>query len=83
MLPVPAHWKQAMRWPRKEHAMITAEEKLQHAKDLLAYYQNDSQSMSSSLRNMFLSKSAIIGMVFQTLELMSQQEWEEFAGIKQ
>lgn len=63
--------------------MITAEEKLQQAKDLLAYYQGESQSMNSSLRNMFLSKSAMIGMIFQTLELMSQQEWEEFAGIQQ
>lgn len=63
--------------------MRSAEEKLQEAKDLLDYYQHDNRSMDLSLRNMFLSKSAIIGMILQTLELMTQQEWEEFAGIKQ
>jgi len=63
--------------------MISAEEKLQQAKSLLDYYQHDSRDLSTGLRNMFLSKSAVIGMIFQTLELMSQQEWEEFAGIGQ
>jgi len=63
--------------------MISAEEKLQQAKSLLEYYQHDSRDLSPGLRGMFLSKSAVIGMIFQTLELMSQQEWEEFAGIGQ
>ena len=63
--------------------MISAEEKLQQARNLLDYYQYGSRDMSEGLRSMFLSKSAVIGMVFQTLELMTQQEWEEFAGIGQ
>jgi len=62
--------------------MISAEEKLQQAKNLLAYYQDGSRTLNAGLRNMFLSKSAVIGMIFQTLELMSEQEWEEFAGIE-
>lgn len=61
--------------------MESAEERLLHAKELLDYYQYGSQSLHSSLRDMFLSKSAVIGMVFQTLGLMSQEEWEAFAGI--
>ena len=63
--------------------MISAEEKLQQARYLLDYYQHGSRDMSAGLRSMFLSKSAVIGMIFQTLELMTQQEWEEFAGIGQ
>ncbi|WP_428565277.1 MAG: hypothetical protein ACP59X_03930 [Solidesulfovibrio sp. DCME] len=63
--------------------MGTAEERLQQAKDLLDYYQYGSQGLDSGLKSMFLSKSAVIGMVFETLGLMSQREWEEFAGVTQ
>ena len=63
--------------------MISAEEKLLQAKNLLEYYQHGSRDLNVGLRSMFLSKSAVIGMIFQTLELMSQKEWEEFAGIGQ
>ncbi|MEA4856516.1 MAG: hypothetical protein AAGU21_18590 [Solidesulfovibrio sp.] len=63
--------------------MHTAEEKLLQAKELLNYYQYGSQTMDSGLKSMFLSKSAVIGMVFETLGLMSQREWEEFAGLAQ
>lgn len=63
--------------------MNTAEEKLEQARSLLNYYQDGSRNLNAGLRNMFLSKSAVIGMIFQTLELMSEKEWEEFAGIGQ
>ena len=63
--------------------MISAEEKLQQARNLLNYYQYGSREMNTGLRSMILSKSAVIGMVFQTLELMTQQEWEDFAEIGQ
>jgi hypothetical protein len=62
--------------------MENAETKLQQARELLDYYRSGSGGVSSSLRDMFLSKSAIVGMIFQTLDLMTQKEWEEFAEIR-